>query len=148
MSPRGARALKWLLAGAAVLAALVLGAMLLLPRLVDLPRVHVYIAQAATQALGRPVRFERLSISALPYPMVRLRGLEVADDPRFGPGPLLRVEEGRFRLRLLPLFAGRLELVELTLDRVHLRVIEDRGRLNLFALALAPVTAPARSTTR
>lgn len=109
--------------------------MLLLPRLVDLPRVQVYVTQAATQALGRPVRFERISVSALPFPVVRLRGLEVADDPRFGRAPLLRVEEGRFRLRLLPLLAGRVELVELSLHRVHLRVVEDQGKVNLLALA-------------
>jgi uncharacterized protein involved in outer membrane biogenesis len=122
------------LGAAAVVAGLALAAALALPWLLDLPQVHAWATQAASQALGRPVRMGRLSLALLPAPAVRLQDLEVAEDPRFGPAPLLRVADGRLRLRFWPLLRGRLEPVELVLDGARLRVVEDRGRLNLAAL--------------
>ena len=108
--------LRWILAAAGVLLLLVVGALAALPWLVDTPKVQAYISQHASQALGRPVTFASLSIALLPRPAVRLRGLSVADDPRFGTAPFLTVEEGRFGLRLRPLLSGRVEFTDLTLD--------------------------------
>ena len=126
--------LRWLLVAAGALLLVVVGALAALPWLVDTPKVQAYISQQASQALGRPVRFASLSIELLPRPAVRLRGLSVADDPRFGAAPFLTVEEGRFGLRLRPLFSGRVELTDLTLDRLRVEIVEDGGRLNIATL--------------
>src|SRR4029434_1712225 len=101
--------------GLAALVVLVLGGLLALPLLLDTPAIQTYASQAASHALGRPVKFDRRSISALPLPTVRLRGLQVADDPSFGPGPFITVTEGRMRIRIRPLLQGRVELADLTL---------------------------------
>ncbi len=138
--------IKWIAAALAALVVLVAGALAALPWLVDVPKVQAYISQAATQALGRPVKFASLSVSGFPLPQVRLRGLEVADDPRFGGGPLLTVEEGRVGIRLLPLLSGRVELADLTLDRPRLDIVEEAGRWNLAMLA--PPAAPAHGAPR
>ena len=81
--------LKWLLAGLLVLVVLIVGVLLALPLLLDTPAIQAYASQAAGHALGRPVKFTSLSISALPLPTVKLRLLQVAEDPSFGPGPFL-----------------------------------------------------------
>ena len=52
--------LKWSLVGLAVLVALVLGALLALPLLLDTPAIQAYASQAASHALGRPVKFKSL----------------------------------------------------------------------------------------
>jgi AsmA protein len=138
--------LRWILAAAGVLLLLVVGALAALPWLVDTPKVQAYISQHASQALGRPVTFASLSIALLPRPAVRLRGLSVADDPRFGTAPFLTVEEGRVGLRLRPLLSGRVELTDLTLDRLRIEVVEEGGRLNVATLGAQ--TSPARGTPR
>ena len=81
---------------------LVVGALLAVPLLLDSPACRP-TCTAASHALGRPVKFGGLSISALPLPSVRLRQLQVAEDPAFGPGPFVTVNEGRMRIRLRPL---------------------------------------------
>jgi AsmA protein len=145
--------LKWTLVGLAALVVLVVGALLALPLLLDTPAVQTYASQAASHALGRPVKFNALSISALPLPTVKLRGLQVAEDPSFGPGPFVTVTEGRMRIRIRPLLQGRVELADLTLKEPRIHVVEDAaGRLNVSTLgggaAPAPVGPPRVGTGR
>ena len=130
--------LKWLLVAAGVLLAVVLAALAALPWLVDAPKVQAYVSHAASQALGRPVRFASLSVTGLPLPAVRLRGIEVAEDPRFGTIPFLTVAEGRVAIRLRSLLAGRVELADVTLDGLRLTLVEDRGQWNLASLGPPP----------
>lgn len=145
--------IKWALIGLVVLVVVVLGALLAVPLLVDSPAMQAYVQQTASHALGRSVKFGGLSISALPLPSVRLRQLQVAEDPAFGPGPFVTVGEGRMRIRLRPLLQGRVELADLTLDEPRIRVVEDpTGRLNVATLGPSgppgPSAPPRVGTTR
>lgn len=127
--------IKWLLIGLIALGVLVVGALLAVPLLLDSPAMQAYVQQTASHALGRPVKFGGLSISALPLPSVRLRELQVAEDPAFGPGPFVTVAEGRLRIRLRPLLQGRVELADLTLVAPRIHVVEDAaGHLNVATL--------------
>ena len=137
-APLGRRMIKGLLVAVVVLALLAAGALAAVPWLVDTPRVQAYLTGAVAQSLGRPVRFSSLSVSVLPAPAVRLRGLQIAEDPRFGAGAFVTVNDGRIRIRLAPLFTGRLELVDVTLDGVTVSVIEDAGQWNLASLGAIP----------
>jgi hypothetical protein len=129
----------------AIAGALVLGVLALLaavPHLVDLPRVRTLIAHSASQALGRPVRFASVSVQLFPLPAVELRGLEVGEDPRFGPTPFVTLERGRLRLRLRSLVMGRLEFGGLTLERPLIRLIEGAdGRWNVGSLGVVQAAA-------
>src|SRR5439155_21805273 len=92
-------------------------------------------------AVGRPVRFDSISVSLLPLPNVKLKGLEIADNPRFGSAPLLRVDEVRVGLRVRPLFSLRIELASLALDRAQVELVEEGGRWNVTSLP-APASPP------
>ena len=144
---RGRRWLRRSLIALAVLAALVLGTLALLPRLLDTPAIHAYISQTAAHAVGRAVRFDSISVSLLPLPNVKLQGLEVADDPRFGSAPLLRVDEVRVGLRVKPLFSLRIELASLGLNRARVELVEEGGRWNVASLTapVSPPKAPSRT---
>ncbi len=138
--------LKWLAIIVGALALLVVAAALALPFVLDTPALQAYVSQAATQSLGRPVKFASLSISALPLPTVRLRGLQVAEDPAFGTGSFLTVGEGRIGIRLWPLFAGRVEMADLTLEEPRIALVEDAaGNWNLATLGPAAAGGSARS---
>ena len=140
--------IKWLLISLIALGVLLVGALLAVPLLLDSPAMQAYVQQQASHALGRPVKFGGLSIAALPLPSVRLRQLQVAEDPAFGPGPFVTVNEGRMRIRLRPLMQGRVELADLRLDEPRIHVIEDAtGRLNVATLGPsgpAGTSAPPR----
>jgi hypothetical protein len=130
------RALKWLLGIGAVVALLLIVAAIALPRLVDTPRVQAMIATSAAQAIGRPVKFESLSVALFPLPAVELHKLEVAEDPQFGTTPFLTLETGRVYLKLRPLLGGRVEFGDITLQRPRIALIQAAdGRLNVASLA-------------
>ena len=69
------RLARWGLVAIAAIVILAVAAVAALPRLVDTPRVQTLIASSASHALGRPVRFEAVSVSAFPLPSVDLDGL-------------------------------------------------------------------------
>ncbi|HEU5322545.1 MAG TPA: AsmA family protein, partial [Methylomirabilota bacterium] len=129
------RAWKWVLGAAAAVVLLVVAVLAAVPYLVDTPRVQALIAGTASQALGRPVRFESVSIAVLPLPAVELHKLQVAEDPRFGTTPFLTLETGRLQLRLWPLLTGRVEFGTLRLQKPLITVIQGPdGRLNIASL--------------
>ena len=131
---------RWLrvsLLVALALLVIAVGALLLLPRWIDTPAMHAYITQLAGQAVGRPVKFTSLAVSLLP-PSVILKGLQVADDPRFGTAPFLNVDEVRVGLRVRPLLSLRIELASLTLDGARVELVESGGRWNAASLAASP----------
>jgi hypothetical protein len=132
------RARKWLIGIGAVVAVLLIVAAIALPRLVDTPRVQAMIAGSATQAIGRPVKFESLSVRLLPLPAVELHKLEMAEDPQFGTAPFLTLEIGRVYLKLRPLLGGRVEFGDITLERPRIALIQRAdGQLNVASLAPA-----------
>jgi uncharacterized protein involved in outer membrane biogenesis len=137
---------RWLLIALAGLVVLGVGTLALLPQLLDTPTIQAYIAQTASHAVGRPVKFTSLSVSLLPLPHVNLKGLEIADDPRFGPTPLLRVGEVRVGVRVKPLLSLRIEVGSITLQDAQVELVERGGRWNVAALSAAP--APAKPAAR
>ena len=140
---------KWLTAAAVALLLLLVAATLALPYLVDTPRIQAYIATAASQALGRPVRFSAVSLRVLPLPAVELRDLQVAEDPKFGTEPFLRLDTGRVRLKLWPLLRGQVELGDIVLEKPVITVIQAAdGRLNVASLGASSETRQAGKPAR
>ena len=137
---------RWSLIVVAALVLLAVGVLALLPQLLDTPTMHAYIAQTAAHALGRPVKVSGISVSLLPLPNVKLKGLEVADDPRFGTAPMLRVGEVRVGVRVRPLLSLRIELASLTLEEARVELVESGGRWNVASLA--PTSVPAKPAAR
>lgn len=140
------RWVRWSLGVVAALVVLAVGLVVAVPFLVDTPRIQTYIATAATQALGRPVTFSSVSLRALPLPAIELHDLQVAEDPKFGTAPFLRLQTGRVRLRLWPLLSGRVELGDIVLTKPVITVVQTPdGRLNIASLGpTAEARAPGR----
>ena len=138
------RWVKWLLGVVGALVVLVVAAAAALPYLVDTPRIQAYIAANASQTLGRPVKFSSVTLRVLPLPAVELHELEVAEDPKFGTAPFLKLDVGRVRLRLLPLLSGRAELGDIVLRKPTVTIIQaPDGRLNIASLGATSEPRPA-----
>jgi uncharacterized protein involved in outer membrane biogenesis len=141
--------LKWFLVALAAIAVLAIAAMAALPRIVDTPRVQSLIASSATQAIARPVKFRSVSVSLLPYPAVRLHGLEIAEDPAIGGGPFVRLDDADLRLKLWPLLRGRVEFATLVLKQPTIALIQGvDGRWNFSSLGTAREAATAPRAPR
>src|SRR5438477_423598 len=129
------RPVKWLVGVVAAVLVLIVAALILVPILVDTPRVQALIATNASQALGRPVKFRSMSISVLPLPAVALHGLEIAEDPQFGTTPFVQLDTGKVRLKLGPLLTGRVELGDIELKKPVITVVQAAdGRMNISTL--------------
>ena len=130
--------LRWLLVVVGVVIVVVVAAVLLLPRLVDTPRMQAWVAQSASRSVGRPVTFQGISVSVLPRPSVVLRQLEVAEDPAFGRNSFLRLDRAEVRLRLRPLLLGRVELGDFVLKEPDISLVQSAdGRWNIATLGPA-----------
>jgi uncharacterized protein involved in outer membrane biogenesis len=140
------KGLRWLLIGTGALLLLVVATLALLPLLLDTPTIQTYIAQTASHAVGRPVRFTSVSVSLLPLPHINLKGLAIADDPRFGTTPLLRVGEVRVGVRVKPLLSLRIELASITLQDAQVELVEQGGRWNFASPSGG--AGPAKPATR
>lgn len=142
------RVLRWVFGVFAAVAVLAIAAVIALPYLVDTPRVQALIAGSASQALGRPVTFASVSVAVFPRPAVKLYALEVAEDPRFGTAPFLKLETGQLALKVRPLVGGRVEFGNLTLVRPVISLIQNAdGQLNVASLGGGPADgrSPARA---
>ena len=137
--------MKWVLVTITAIVLVTVAAMAAMPWLVDTPRVQSLIASSVTHALARPVKFRSASVALMPYPAVRLRGVEIAEDPAVGAGPFVRLDDADFRVKLAPLLRGHLEFTTLVLKRPTITLAHGpAGRWNFASLG-APregVTGP------
>lgn len=141
--------MKWVAVAVVVMAGLVAAATVALPRVVDTPRVQALIASSASQALARPVKFRSVSVSVFPYPIVRLHGFEIAEDPAWGSGPFVRLDTADLRLRLWPLLRGHVEFATLVLREPTIAVIQGPGgRWNFSSLGAARESTTAARPPR
>ncbi|HXG16493.1 MAG TPA: AsmA-like C-terminal region-containing protein [Calidithermus sp.] len=134
----------WLVIVVAAVVVLVAAVLAAVPLLVDTPRIQALIATQASQALGRPVKFANVRVSVLPLPSVVLDDLEVAEDPAFGRGAFLRLDEAVVRLRLWPLLLFRIELGDFILKRPIVSLVQaPDGRWNIATLGATTGDRPA-----
>jgi hypothetical protein len=104
--------------GAAALAAVIVAAALLLPEILDTPRVRAEIQRILSEAVRGEVDWDDLNIGILPLPHGSLRGARL-EIPHLASAS---AEEATARLRLLPLFRGRVEIISVTVTRPVIRI--------------------------
>ncbi len=113
------RQFAWILTGPA---ALLLAALLLAPRLLDLPAAQARLEERLSQLAGGPVAWDEMHLNLLPAPHLAIRKLRY-DIATIASGT---VDEAEIRLDLLALLGGRAEI-----RHVHLR--QPRLLLNVPA---------------
>lgn len=92
------------------------------------------LAELASDAAGRTVAFERAEAAFAGGLAVRVSGLEVAEDPRFGNVPFLALEDAFVRVRLWPALQGRIEVASVRLERPVIRIVETKRGFNFSTL--------------
>jgi AsmA family len=108
---------------------------LIVPPLVSVSRYRSQITSLIASSLGRPVRLSSLHMRLLPRPGFVLYDLTVEDDPAFGAEPVLHANTVTASIGLLPLWRGRVEISEISVDEASLNLVRSpEGRWNLDPL--------------
>jgi len=140
--------LKILVWAAGIVVGLVVLALVIVTLVFDPNDYKDQIVAAVKNATGRELKIDgKLSWTLFPWLGVKAEGLTLGNAPGFGPKPFAKVGAAGVSVRLLPLFAGRVNIDTLHVRDLALHLAKDaKGRSNWdFAGAEkpAPPTAPA-----
>ena len=86
------------------------------PPLINVNRLRRRITTSMSQALGRPVHLDRVSIHLLPIPGFTLENLVVSEDPAFGYEPVIRANRVEATLRVSSLWRRQVEFSTIRFD--------------------------------
>src|SRR6202167_4758570 len=124
---------RWLRIALAAIAILVLA--LVVPPLISVNGYKNQITQLISQSLGRPVRLSSVEAHLLPWPGFEITDLSVAEDPAYGAEPVLHASKVTASIRLLALFAGRVEIGKISVDEASLNLVRaGPGQWNLDSI--------------
>jgi AsmA protein len=128
---------------ATVLVALVVGAILALPFLVDADSYRETVRAAAEEAMGRPVRLGKIGLSVFPRLALTADDLVLGATENEGGGDLLIARRLEIGAELMPLLQRRLEVTSLVIREPELRL---RRREDGSWLLPLPVATTQEST--
>ncbi len=117
---RGMRRLLWV--GVAVVIAALL---VTLPPLLNISRYQHRVASSISGSIGRPVRFDNISLRMLPFPGFTIENFVVYEDPSFGAEPAMRANRVDARIRLLSLWRRRVEVSHITLESPTVNLVRN-----------------------
>ncbi len=137
---------KWLWFSLAAVVALL--AVLIVPPLVSVSRYKGQIASLISRSLGRPARISSVHVRLLPRPGFVLHDLVVDDNPAFGAEPVIYASSVTAPIRFLPLWRGRLEISEISVDEASLNLVRTAdGLWNLDSLLETTATNAGKMAT-
>lgn len=132
---------RWLWLSLAVIAVLLV--VLVGPPLVSVSRYKSEITNLISRSVGRPVRLSSVHVRLLPRPGFVLYDLVMEDDPAFGAEPVIYASSVTAPIRIWPLWRGRLEISEISVDEASLNLVRSaEGGWNIDSL-LATTTSNA-----
>ncbi len=122
------RLLKWLLIALGAVLALVVGAVIALTLLVDPNDYRDQIATQVQKHTGRELTIEgEIALSYFPWLGLELGAMALGNAEGFGPEPFASLEAAEARVKILPLFMGRVEMDTVVLHGLELSLERRRG---------------------
>ncbi|MFO0688126.1 MAG: AsmA family protein [Myxococcota bacterium] len=103
------------------------------------------IESLASEAAGRKVTLDKASVAFSKGLAIRIDGVRVAEDPRFGKTDFLRLETAFVEVALWPLLQNRIEVRGVRLERPVIQLIDGKKGWNFSSLgeSEAKPAAPA-----
>jgi AsmA protein len=125
------RPVNWILAVVVVVLIVLAATALLLPRLLDTRSIAARIASEVKTLTGRTMTLGTISFRILPVPAVQVAPVTLGEGARYPGRDFVRLKSLEARLRLWPLFGGRVEIASLVFQEPTVTLIRDRqGRWN------------------
>ena len=100
----------------------------------DLNSYRDVITAKASNALGRPVTIEKMSMKLSLIPTVEIKGVKIVNNDAFkDEAPLLEIDSINATLALLPLLQSRVEIKDFNMATAKVNLFEKNG-VNNFTL--------------
>ena len=121
----------------------------LIPPLITANRLQRRIATNIGASLGRPVHFDRVTLSLLPLPGFTLENFVVEEDPAYGSEPILRADEVRATVRIRSLWTHHVEFSKISLTEPSVNLVHTaNGQWNLQSVLLQASRIQAAPTAQ
>jgi len=129
---------------AAVLVLLAVAAAVILPKVLNPETYRPRLQQMLADATGRTVAVGAMTLHVFPVPGIAADGFTLGEDPAFGTEPFLTAARIEARVRLMPLFSSRLDVLSFDIEKpvAHLHR-SAAGRWNLVSLMERAAASPA-----
>ena len=99
------------------------------------------ILSKASDAVGRKVDVQDIHASLGRGVIADLRGVTIADDPRFSQTPFVQAADVYARVALMPLLSHRVEVKQISLKQPVVHIIRNQGgQLNVSSIGKKPST--------
>ena len=122
------KAMKWGMAIVGLLAVLVIGAVILLPMLIDVKQYKPWAESLATEYTGRPVSVgDDMDLSVFPWVGVRLTDVTMGNPKGFKAGNMVSVKTFEVRLKVMPLLSRRIEVDSFILDSPQIALEKNKA---------------------
>ena len=126
---------RTLIIAAGVLAVLAIVAGLVLPRFLDPERYRPKVEQMLAGLTGRSVVVGPMRLHVFPIPGITADGFTLGEDASFGTAPFLKADRIDARVRLMPLFSSKLDVLSFDIEKPAVHLHRDaKGRWNLASL--------------
>lgn len=135
-----AKALRILLIALVVLIVLVVGAVVLLPRVLDAGFVAEQVIRRVEARTGRDIVIAGpVSLSVFPWVGVDIQDVRLANAQGFGDDPMAAATQVQVRVKLMPLLSKRVEVGRARVEGLRLNLARDaQGRTNWADLLPVP----------
>jgi len=108
---------KWILMGGGLLLVLIVGAIVLIPRFVDVQKYKPMIEELVTEQTGRSFSMgDDIDLSVFPWVGVRLSDLHLGSPKGFKNKDMIVVKQFEVRLRVMPLLSRQIEVSTFVVD--------------------------------
>jgi len=126
---------KALLIAAAVIVVLGIAAAVVLPKILSPERYRPRLQQMLADVTGRTCSVGAMTLHVFPAPGITADGFTLGEDPAFGTEPFLTAGRIEARVKLMPLFSSRLDVISFDIEKPAARLHRDaKGRWNLVSL--------------
>ena len=124
--------LIWLLALGGGLLVLVLAAVLIIPRFIDVESYLPTIENKVTEATGRSFSIGRdVEVSVFPWVGASFSNLQLGNPEKFGGGEFVKVQSFEARVKLMPLLSKKIEIDKFVLNGPEIQLVKlEDGSVN------------------
>ncbi|KJS28712.1 MAG: hypothetical protein VR64_23000 [Desulfatitalea sp. BRH_c12] len=139
------KSIKWIAAIMAVLVLIVLLAIVIVPRIIDLEKYKPRIEAEAAKALGRPVTLGgKIEPSLFPWIGIALSDVRLGNPPGFKEKEFASVGLFEVRMKLLPLLSGNYEIKTFVIEKPSILLVKKKdGRANWQGIGAQDAEPPA-----
>jgi uncharacterized protein involved in outer membrane biogenesis len=126
---------KWMVAGAILIATIVVAGALMLNINALIARNRDYLIAQAEQALGRKIKVGKIEATLWSGLGIRLSNFAMADDPAYGTEDFVRTRDVQVNLKFWPLLRREVQIKRVILHAPMIRVIRNaRGDFNFLTI--------------